>query len=73
MKKDSDIVLNNEMKKKVIEIYSKIFCCFKRQHIIVFLCRGASTKSKKSLRDKVRVLLEVMIMVLKGEQGENCQ
>ncbi len=40
------------------KIYTDIFCSFEEQYIIVFLCGGASTKTKKSLRDKIRVLLE---------------
>lgn len=46
------------MKKSLKDIYSKIFCRIEEQYIIVFLCGGASTKSKKSLRDKMRLLLE---------------
>ena len=46
------------MKKSLKNIYSKIFCRIEEQYIIVFLCGGASTKSKKSLRDKMRLLLE---------------
>lgn len=57
MNKDSDIV-STEMKEKVVEIYTQIFCRFKRQYIVVFLCGGASTKHKKYLRDKIRILLE---------------
>lgn len=53
------VSIENEKVKDIIkEIYSNIFCRFKEQNIIVFLCGGASTKQKKSLRDKVRVLLE---------------
>lgn len=37
------------MKKSLKDIYSKIFCRIEEQYIIVFLCGGASTKSKKSL------------------------
>ncbi len=40
------------------DIYTKIFRCIEEQYIIVFLCGGASTKQKKSLRDKIRILLE---------------
>lgn len=46
------------MKKSLKDIYSEIFCRIKEQYIIVFLCGGASTKSKRSLRDKIRLLLE---------------
>lgn len=40
------------------EIYSNIYKSFKKQCIIVFLCGGASTKNKHSLRDRTRSLLE---------------
>jgi len=40
------------------EIYTKIFSRFKEQYIIVFLCGGASIKNRKSLRDRIRALLE---------------
>ena len=40
------------------KIYTNIFCSFEEQYIIVFLCGGASTKAKKSLRDKIRIMLE---------------
>ena len=46
------------MKKSLKDIYSKVFCRIEEQYIIVFLCGGASTKLKKSLRDKMRLLLE---------------
>lgn len=46
------------MKKSLKDIYSKVFCRIEEQYIIVFLCGGASAKSKKSLRDKMRLLLE---------------
>lgn len=42
----------------IYKIYDKIFCAINDQYIIVFLCGGASTKHKKSLRDKIRPLLE---------------
>lgn len=35
-----------------------MYCRFKEQFIIVFLCGGASKKTKKSLRDKIRILIE---------------
>lgn len=47
-----------DMKKSLRDIYRKIFCHIEEQYIIVFLCGGASTKSKRSLRDKIRILLE---------------
>ena len=43
------------MKKSLKDIYSKVFCRIEEQYIIVFLCGGASTKLKKSLRDKMRL------------------
>lgn len=44
---------------KILEkIYTDIFYGFKEQYIIVFLCGGASTKTNKYIRDKIRVLLE---------------
>lgn len=39
-------------------IYHDIFNRIEEQYIIVFLCGGASLNSQKSLRDKVRILLE---------------
>ena len=44
--------------KILMKIYTNIFCSFEEQYIIVFLCVGASTKEKKSLRDKIRIMLE---------------
>lgn len=55
-KKFDEIDINT--KKSLKEIYTKIFCRIEEQYIIVFLCGGASTKLKKSLRDRMRVLLE---------------
>lgn len=55
-KKFDEIDVNT--KKSLKEIYTKIFCRIEEQYIIVFLCGGASTKSKKSLRDRMRVFLE---------------
>lgn len=49
---------NNEMCKIVEEIYQQIYCKFREQYIVVFLCGGASNRDYKSLRDKVRILLE---------------
>ncbi len=40
------------------EIYQQIYCKFSEQYMVVFLCGGASDKKRKSLRDKVRILLE---------------
>lgn len=50
--------MNLNVEKSLKDIYMKIFCCIEEQYIIVFLCGGASTKQKRSLRDKVRILLE---------------
>lgn len=50
--------IDTNMKKSLNDIYSKIFCSIKEQYIIVFLCGGASTKTKRSLRDRIRILLE---------------
>lgn len=58
MKEDSNFIKNKVIQEIIKQIYTDIFSCFNRQYIIVFLCGGASNKSKKSLRDKVRVLLE---------------
>ena len=52
------LILNDDIKKIICEIYSQMFCRFNEQYIIVFLCGGASYKGKISLRDKIRVLLE---------------
>lgn len=58
MEDESSVIINKEMKRIVVKMYNNIFCRFRRQYINVFLCGGASTKIKKSLRDKVRTLLE---------------
>lgn len=50
--------LNKDMHRIIKEIYKKIYCKFKEQYIVVFLCGGASNNKHKSLRDKVRILLE---------------
>lgn len=50
--------LDNHIKKIVKKIYSDVFCSLEEQYIIVFLCGGASNKTKKSLRDNIRPLLE---------------
>lgn len=57
-KENRTLILNDDIKKIICEIYTDIFCRFDEQYIIVFLCGGASYKGKKSLRDKMRVLLE---------------
>lgn len=49
-----DVNIKNSLK----EIYTNVFCGIEEQYIIVFLCGGASTKGKKSLRDKMRPMLE---------------
>lgn len=49
---------NKEICKIVEEIYQQIYCKFRAQYIVVFLCGGASNRDYKSLRDKVRILLE---------------
>ena len=53
-----DIQLNKDIKEIVEEIYQQIYCKFSEQYIVVFLCGGASNRKVKSLRDRVRVLLE---------------
>jgi hypothetical protein len=50
--------LNEEKCEIVREIYQKIYCEIREQYIVVFLCGGASDSRHKSLRDKVRTLLE---------------
>lgn len=50
--------LNEGTVKIVKEIYDEIYCKFREQYIVIFLCGGASTSKHKSLRDRVRVLLE---------------
>lgn len=50
--------LNEGIVKIVKEIYDEIYCKFREQYIVIFLCGGASTSKHKSLRDRVRVLLE---------------
>ena len=49
------IRLNNETVKV---IYEEVYCKFREQHTIIFLCGGASSNKHMSLRDKVRKLLE---------------
>ena len=49
---------NKEKCEIVEEIYQQIYCKFREQYIVVFLCWGASNRGYKSLRDKVRTLLE---------------
>lgn len=46
------------IQKIVKDIYENIFCYINQEYIIVFLCGGISTKIKKSLRDKIRILIE---------------
>lgn len=50
--------LSKETKKTIEEIYDEIYCKFREQYIVLFLCGGASDSKHKSLRDRVRVLLE---------------
>lgn len=50
--------LNPDFKKIVEDIYLKIYKHLYEQNIIVFLCGGASYKGHKSLRDKLKPLLE---------------
>ncbi|MBQ2980711.1 MAG: retron St85 family effector protein [Lachnospiraceae bacterium] len=50
--------LNKAICKIVEDIYGQIYCKFREQYIVVFLCGGASNKKYTSLRDKVRILLE---------------
>lgn len=54
----SKITEDLEMCKVIDSIYSNMFCDFREQYIIVFLCGGSSKKGQLSLRDKVRPLLE---------------
>ena len=56
MEEDTNIKIDTA--KILKKIYTNIFCSFEEQYIIVFLCGGASTKTKKSLRDKIRIMLE---------------
>lgn len=58
MAKEHKSKLNDEALKIVNEIYDEIYCKFREQYIVIFLCGGASTSKYKSLRDRVRVLLE---------------
>lgn len=58
MKKDNLYGVNEEIIEIVKEIYDGIYSRFREQYIVVFLCGGASNSKYKSLRDKVRVLLE---------------
>lgn len=56
--KDANIEINSDIRKILKDIYSDIYCKFEEQYIVVFLCGGASNKNNKSLRDKIRPLLE---------------
>ncbi len=56
--KKQDIQLSKDIYGIVEEIYQRIYCKFSEQYIVVFLCGGASSSKHKSLRDRVRVLLE---------------
>lgn len=56
--KEQNSRLNEKKLKIVKEIYDEIYCKFREQYIVIFLCGGASTNKHKSLRDRVRVLLE---------------
>ena len=58
MIKEENLRLNKDIHKIIKDIYQKIYCEFKEQYIVVFLCGGASNNKRKSLRDKVRILLE---------------
>lgn len=52
---------NNNYKKNmdiIREIYQEIYCKLKDQYIVVFLCGGVSSNNYKSLRDRVRKLIE---------------
>ncbi|WP_156900538.1 retron St85 family effector protein [Anaerovorax odorimutans] len=42
----------------VQEIYEKVFMNLKHSNLDIFLCGGASTKTKKSYRDKLREILD---------------
>ena len=58
MKEQNTKYNNKDICKIVEEIYQQIYCKFREQYIVVFLCGGASNRDYKSLRDKVRTLLE---------------
>lgn len=49
---------NNDIKKSIDNIYDKIFTDFYGQYLIVFLCGGASYKGNKTMRDKLKPMLE---------------
>lgn len=55
---EKEHMLNVDKCRIVTDIYQQIYCKFSEQYIVVFLCGAASNKKHKSLRDKVRVLLE---------------
>lgn len=50
--------LSKEKCEIIKEIYHNVYCKISEQYIVVFLCGGASNSRRKSLRDKVRTLLE---------------
>lgn len=58
MDENGNIELNSNALKILKEIYTEVYCRFKEQYIIVFLCGGSSNKYNKSIRDKIRPLLE---------------
>lgn len=47
-----------KMQECINTIYDSIYCKFKNQYIIVFLCGGASGKNFKSMRDKLKKQLD---------------
>lgn len=58
MDENGNIELNSNVLKILKEIYTEVYCKFEEQYIIIFLCGGSSNKNHKSLRDKIRHLLE---------------
>ncbi len=58
MGKDTNVSINHDIRKIIKEIYTDIYCEFEEQYIVIFLCGGASNKNSKSVRDKIRAILE---------------
>lgn len=58
LEKNENLEINPNFRKILEEIYTEVYCRFKEQYIIIFLCGGSSNKYNKSIRDKIRPLLE---------------
>ena len=50
--------MNVKTQECINTIYNSIYCNFRNQYIVVFLCGGASSKKYKSMRDKLKKQLD---------------